>query len=141
MHGAWIERFEELAALPEPVRNTLAAGSHMARASCGSVLFQQGQAVESLLFVLDGSVRVQQVSGNGREVFLYRVHPGESCVLTTACMLAFESYAAEGIAETDVEAVTIPRILFNDLAGSFARVSHLCLFCLFAADDRPLQAD
>jgi CRP-like cAMP-binding protein len=59
-----------------------------------------------------GSVRVQQVSDTGREVFLYRVHAGESCVLTTACMLADEDYSAEGIAETEVEAVAIPRAVF-----------------------------
>ena len=60
---------------------------------------------------------MQQKSETGREVFLYRVHSGESCILTTACMLAFEEYSAEGMAETDVSAVAIPRKVFDDLAG------------------------
>ena len=46
---------------------------------------------------------------------LYRVHAGESCVLTTACLLAYEDYRAEGIAETDVSAVAIPRAVFEDM--------------------------
>jgi CRP/FNR family transcriptional regulator len=70
-----------------------------------------------MLLLLAGSVRVQQVSDTGREVFLYRVHSGESCILTTACMLADEDYAAEGIAETDIEAVAIPRAVFDDLTS------------------------
>jgi CRP/FNR family transcriptional regulator len=67
--------------------------------------------------VLSGSVRVQQRSESGREILLYRVHAGESCVLTTACMLTEDPYSAEAIAETDVEAVAIPRQVFDDLAG------------------------
>ena len=51
----------------------------------------------------------------GREIVLYRVSAGESCVLTTACLLAYEDYLAEGIAETDVQAVAIPRGVFDQL--------------------------
>ena len=36
-------------------------------------------------------------------------------MLTTACLLAHEGYSAEGIAETDVRAVAIPRTVFDDL--------------------------
>jgi hypothetical protein len=43
------------------------------------------------------------------EIVLCRVAAGESCLLTTACLLAYENYRAEGIAETDVRAVVIPR--------------------------------
>jgi CRP/FNR family transcriptional regulator len=43
------------------------------------------------------------------------VHAGESCVLTTACLLAFEDYSAEGIAETEIEAIMIPRDVFDEL--------------------------
>ena len=60
---------------------------------------------------------IKQSSDTGREVFLYRVNAGESCVLTTACMLADEDYSAEAITETDVEAVAIPRAAFDDFTG------------------------
>jgi CRP/FNR family transcriptional regulator len=68
--------------------------------------------------LLAGTVRVQQRSASGREVFLYRVHGGESCVLTTACLLADESYAAEGLAETDVEAVALSKSAFDEMTGA-----------------------
>jgi CRP/FNR family transcriptional regulator len=67
------------------------------------------------LLLVSGTVRVQQLSEAGREIVLYRVHAGESCVLTTACLLAFEDYSAEGVAETDVEAILIPRDTFDEL--------------------------
>jgi len=46
------------------------------------------------------------------------VHAGESCVLTTACLLAYEDYSAEGIAETQTRAVAIPRAAFDKLVSA-----------------------
>ncbi len=55
---------------------------------------------------------------NGREVVLYRVGPGEACVLTTACLLAGKDYGAFGSAETDVEAYALPKRAFEELLDS-----------------------
>ena len=70
-----------------------------------------------MLFLLDGTVRVQQVSDTGHEIVLYRIEAGQSCVLTTACLLAYEDYSAEGVAETSVQAAAIPRDVFDDLVA------------------------
>lgn len=113
----WIDRFAGLRQLPAEIRADLVAGSQMVTLNAGAPVFAPGQSVDNLLLLLDGTVRVQQRSETGREVFLYRVHAGESCVLTTACMLAFEEYSADGIAETDVTAVAIPRKTFDDLVA------------------------
>lgn len=116
-HGTWIDHFQGLKRLPPDIRAELTQGSQCVSVAAGTELFRPGQSADNLLLLLEGSVRVQQKSDTGREVFLYRVHAGESCVLTTACMLAFEDYAADGIAETDVEAVVIPRKTFDDLVA------------------------
>lgn len=118
--GNWIERFAGLKRLPPELRDALVQGSKIVSLSAGTQVFEPGQSADNLLLLLDGTVRVQQRSETGREVFLYRVHAGESCVLTTACMLAYEDYSADGIAETDVTAVAIPRATFDDLAGKSA---------------------
>jgi CRP/FNR family transcriptional regulator, anaerobic regulatory protein len=114
---SWIDRFAGLKSLPPEVAQALVAGSRVVQLPAGARVFEPGQQADNLLLLLSGTVRVQQRSDTGREVFLYRVHAGESCVLTTACMLAEEDYSAEGLAETDVEAVAIPRRVFDDLAG------------------------
>ncbi|GEQ97018.1 Crp/Fnr family transcriptional regulator [Iodidimonas gelatinilytica] len=115
--GQWIDRFEGLKSLPPDLRAALVSGSSVVSLEEGTQIFAPGQSADNLLLLLDGTVRVQQKSETGREVFLYRVQAGESCVLTTACMLAFEDYAADGVAETDVRAVTIPRETFDSLAA------------------------
>lgn len=114
---SWTQRFAELRTLPADIASALQTRSRVVHLPAGTRVFEVGQHAQNMLLLLAGSVRVQQVSDTGREVFLYRVHAGESCILTTACMLADEDYAAEGIAETDVEAVAIPRPAFDDLTG------------------------
>lgn len=111
----WIDRFAGLKKLPADIRDELVAGSQVVSMPAGASVFSPGQSADNLLLLLEGTVRVQQKSETGREVSLYRVHAGESCVLTTACMLAFEDYSADGIAETDVRAVAIPRATFDAL--------------------------
>jgi CRP/FNR family transcriptional regulator len=111
----WIDGFEGLAGLSEEQKARLQARSRRMSVPAGTVVFGPGRMPEHLLLLLSGTVRVQQTSESGREIVLYRVSGGESCVMTTACLLASQDYTAEGIAETAVEAVAIPRALFEEL--------------------------
>lgn len=81
----------------------------------GTVLFQDGAECSSYVLVVEGSVRVQKVAENGREIVLYRVERGQSCVLTTNCLIAHEDYSAEGVAETEVRALVLPAATFRTL--------------------------
>lgn len=117
MEDNWINKFRGLSRLPVDIRAELETGSKIVSVPAGTQIFAPGETADNLLLLLDGTVKVQQRSETGREVFLYRVHAGESCVLTTACMLAFEEYAAEGTSETEVNAVAIPRKTFDDLVA------------------------
>lgn len=104
--------------LTPEVREELVNRSNVVTVPAGTVIFGPGKPPENLLLLLDGSVRVQQTSEEGREIVLYRVRAGESCVLTTACLLAFEDYTAEGVAETDVSAAAIPKQTFDWLVAN-----------------------
>jgi CRP/FNR family transcriptional regulator len=115
----WVERFMGLSRLSADLKTRLMADSALVQFAKGAVVFGPDISPQNMLFLLDGTIRVQQVSETGREIVLYRIQAGESCVLTTACLLAFENYAAEGIAETPVRTAAVPRQLFDDLvAGS-----------------------
>jgi CRP/FNR family transcriptional regulator len=111
----WTGHFPGLAGLGENIRRELAARSRLISLPAGSRIFGPGQAPENFLLLIDGTLRVQQVSPGGREIVLYRVSAGESCALTTACLMGYEDYLAEAIAETDIRAVAIPRAAFDDL--------------------------
>jgi CRP/FNR family transcriptional regulator len=113
--AAWIERFPGLDALGEDDRTFLAQRARLISLPANHTIFAPGQPAEQFLLVLDGTVRVQQVAANGREIVLYRVAGGESCIMTTASLLSQDSYSAEGVTETPVEAVAVPKEAFDDL--------------------------
>jgi len=114
----WTDAFPPLKQLPASAFARLRDGSVVVALPEGSRIFGPGQAPENFLLLIDGTIRVQQVSESGREIVLYRVSAGESCALTTACLMGFEEYLAEGIAETAIRAVAIPRALFDELIAS-----------------------
>lgn len=113
----WVDRFPGLSRLDLPTKQLLTNRSAIVNVSKGTTVFGPGNSPQNMLFLLDGTVRVQQVSETGHEIVLYRIHAGQSCVLTTACLLAYDDYSADGIAETDVQAAAVPREVFDDLVA------------------------
>lgn len=111
----WRHNFPGLAGVSKTASDLLDQSASPVVLNEGAAIFGPGNPAENLFLLASGTVRVQQLSEAGCEIVLYRVHAGESCVLTTACLLAFEDYSAEGIAETDVEAILIPRDTFDEL--------------------------
>jgi CRP/FNR family transcriptional regulator len=113
----WVERFPGLSRLDGSIKQLLLDRSSVLKVAEGTTIFGPGNSPENMLFLLDGVVRVQQVSDTGHEIVLYRIQAGESCVLTTACLLTYDHYSAEGIAETSVQAAAVPRDVFDDLVA------------------------
>jgi len=117
----WLSLFPELAGLGDADRRRLVERAHRVDLPAGAVVFTPGAPCGAYILVLDGSVRVQMIADTGREIVLYRVRRGESCVLTTAALVGEEAYSAEGVVEMPTAAVTVPRAVFDDLvAGSDA---------------------
>ncbi|WP_426415743.1 Crp/Fnr family transcriptional regulator [Aestuariirhabdus sp. LZHN29] len=86
-----------------------------------TTLFRQGDSCENYLVVIEGSVKVFARSEQGREIVLYHIGSGGSCVLTTSCLFAHSPYPAEGVSETAMKAVAIPAKVFESaLAESVA---------------------
>jgi len=113
--------FPALAKLDAAGARILEAGLRSVDIPAGTVLFRDGGDCTTYLLVQEGAVRVQKVAENGREIVLYRVERGQSCVLTTNCLLGGGLYGAEGIAETAVRALVLPATTFRGLlAGSEA---------------------
>ena len=114
--GDWTAAFPAVAALDPIARVALHAARPLAAPS-GACLFADGAPCQGYIFLLDGHVRVQKVGENGREITLYRLEPGETCILTTACLMTGLAYDAEAIAETAITARLLPTASFRELIG------------------------
>lgn len=110
-----LERFPVLAQLPPDRLAALLAAAPLRRVEAGAVLFEPGGACAGFPLLLDGSVRVSKSSETGREIVLYRVSPGEACLLSGACLLGQSHYGARGVAESAVDLLVIPPAEFEAL--------------------------
>ncbi|GEO81994.1 Crp/Fnr family transcriptional regulator [Pararhodospirillum oryzae] len=116
--AAVLEAFPALQALEGPERALLAEGLGRVVVPAGQEVFQAGGRCPAFVLVLEGSIKVSKISENGREIVLYRVERGQTCVLTTACLILGSTYDAEGVTENPVLAAALP-------AGSFARLIEM----------------
>jgi CRP/FNR family transcriptional regulator len=105
--------FTELAQNGGPVLQYLQAASRLLHLPADSAVFHGGAACQHYLLVAAGRVRVYLIAPSGREVTLYHVSPGQSCVLTTSCLLGRSRYPATAVTVTEVSALAIPQPAFQ----------------------------
>jgi CRP/FNR family transcriptional regulator len=87
----------------------------------GTELFAERDACRGFPLLVEGSIKVVKNTPAGREMLLYRVEPGGSCVITSSCLLGRTRYPARGIAETPLRLLMLPTALFERLiAGNGA---------------------
>jgi len=87
--------------------------ARLLRAERGTVLFHAGDPCKDFVIVLAGSIRVQYLDAHGNEIVLYRVQRGETCILTTSCLLGYTTYPAEGIVEEALHVALLPMVIFR----------------------------
>ncbi len=84
----------------------------------GATLFSPGEAVKGYVIVLSGRVGVHLVGPTGRDILLYQVAPGQSCIQSTLGLFGGDDYTAEATTDTDTRLVLVPRGLFFSLLDS-----------------------
>lgn len=109
----WKRHFPEFLGSGDNVLRQLMDAAILTKIPAGQQIFYPGKSCENYLLILTGSVKTQILSSDGREVLLYHVQAGESCVLTTSCLLGGNDYPAEGFTESEVSAFVIPSHIFH----------------------------
>lgn len=99
--------------LPEALRQAVAAQAGWREFRDGARIFGEGQHCDGLPLVLQGAVKVLKRSESGREIVLYRVERGETCILTSSCLLGGSDYSADGVAEGALRLAMLPPALFQ----------------------------
>ena len=109
----WKKHFPEFLGSQDKVLSQLMDAAILVNIPAGQQIFYPGKSCENYLLMLSGSVKTQILSSDGREVLLYHVQAGESCVLTTSCLLGGNAYPAEGYSESEVSVFAIPAHIFH----------------------------
>ncbi|MDO8465253.1 MAG: Crp/Fnr family transcriptional regulator [Gallionella sp.] len=113
-----LQQYPMLRELSATERESLLASASVMHVPAGTVVFDENQPCQGFPLLLSGSIRVIKAAPNGRELQLYRVVSGESCILTSSCLLGHTRYQARGIAEQPLEIVALPANAFHALLGN-----------------------
>lgn len=130
--SALVAAYPLLAELPTSLRDAVAAEAGWHEFRDGSAIFGEGQHCGGLPLVLQGAVKVFKRSEHGREIVLYRVGRGETCILTSSCLLGGSDYNAEGVAEGALRVALLPPGLFQRMIAESPPFRHF-LFAMLSA--------
>lgn len=114
----------ELSTLPASLAQQLKATATKLVLPSGTAAFESGHPCQAFLLVSKGSIKVIQHADDGREIVLYRVQDGETCLLTTACLLSGEDYAVTAVTECQTEAYALQATLFERYLDSSSDFRH-----------------
>lgn len=81
----------------------------------GEILFNEGDLVKNLPIVLSGSIKIVRESEDGKEIYLYSIQPGESCLMSFLGAMSHEKSKVRAIVEEKSELLLIP----SDIAAKW----------------------
>ena len=95
--------------LPVPLVKNIQDTSYELTAEAGQVLFDIGEDCNYMPLLKTGSIQVVKPFQTGWDMLLYRVYPGQVCILTATCILSDWTHLARVIVDKDLQAVSIPK--------------------------------
>ncbi len=113
-----------------PTLAELGPGGTPMQVPAGTVLFSENAPCQGFPLILEGEIKVSRASGDGRTLELYRVVPGELCLVSSACLFRTQPLSAHGITTKATSLILITAPIFrrwletpefrNDVLGLFA---------------------
>ena len=101
MIGSWLRSFPDLASVDDAFWRQTLTRIDMAELSRGEHLFRDGEQCRHYVLMVEGLIRVSRISDTGREIVVYRIKPGQTCLLSASILLSGAEYPTDAIAEVD----------------------------------------
>lgn len=109
-----LDLYPELRDLRQPLGGMVAQAFTV---PAGTVLFRENEPCRGFPLVLAGEVCVSRHSADGRSLELYRVQPGELCLVSSACLFREQALSARGVAATSTRLLLLPPAVFDEWLG------------------------
>lgn len=103
------------------INEILAAGRHQV-IPAGNQIYTEGDDCSAIAFVLSGDIRVYKIGQTGREITLYEIGPGETCILNASCILSGQTYPANAVTLSDAGLFLVPSAEFRRLVSQHEKV-------------------
>jgi CRP/FNR family transcriptional regulator, anaerobic regulatory protein len=112
---------------PEPKLRSMLERVRFREMSPGDALLREGQVCGSVPFVIEGSIRVFKTAESGREITLYRIEKGQTCILSMDCGTGIAAFPASVVVEEPTIAAFFPA---EDVRGLFSRSESFRAYAL-----------
>lgn len=109
------ETYPALAKLSPELDAALSRSASRFSVPAGTTLFDVGMRCAGFVLLVQGEVAVSRPSANGREILLYRLNPGDTCVMSLTALLGESEYAARATTRTKSSGYIVPAPLFRRL--------------------------
>jgi CRP/FNR family transcriptional regulator len=108
----WRQHYPQLASIADPV--WIEAIQHLEPITVpgGTQAYVPGDECRNFLLLLNGNIRIYASGRGGREIVLYRIQPGEFCILSLVSFLQGSSFPANAVTENQVQALVMDRNIF-----------------------------
>lgn len=120
VHKALVDTFPFLHDIPRAERKAMVGQGRVVSVPAQQFICLEGDQCQALPFVVDGRARVYKSSDSGREITLYRLESGSSCILTASCILSTQPFPAFAVTETPVTAFMVPAPVFRDWLARYS---------------------
>ncbi len=95
-------------------------------------IYSAGDPCQSIALLLSGEIRVYKSGESGREITLYEIGRGETCILNASCVLSNIRYPADATSTEGGEALMIPAADFRRLLEKYPAMRGF-IYNLFSA--------
>jgi CRP/FNR family transcriptional regulator len=100
------DAFPDLA--KEPIQSAILQASRHRKLAADTLLVQPGDPIVAIPLVLGGSLKVTTEDAQGREMLLYHINAGESCVVTVLHALQQAASPLRAVATEPCEVLLLP---------------------------------
>ncbi len=126
------ETFPFWEGLSEEDKDTFCRSSHHLHFPKGTNI-HDGNECTGVILVKSGSLRLYMLSEEGKEITLYRLFPGDMCMLSASCVLKTITFDVYVDSEENSECVVVGGCAYDDVAR---RVPEAKIFALEVAVSR-----
>jgi CRP/FNR family transcriptional regulator len=113
-----LKEIDEFKASPRITEKLMGMGITKSFAE-GDVIINENSFVKAIPIVTNGSVRVMRTDEDGREILLYYIKAGESCIMSFLGGMHHDTSKVKAVAEEQTDILFIPSDRVNALIAEF----------------------
>jgi CRP/FNR family transcriptional regulator len=101
------------------LKTDFSGNSKYSAVPAGTILLKEGDNIHYLPLIIKGNLKVTRSDRQGRDVLLYYISQGESCIASYAAALSRDLSRINAVAEDDCEVVLVPVNLMDKWAQEY----------------------